>query len=717
LIQEIQSHYTARELTGLPGVPQSVKGVHQKAERENWPSQKRSGKGGGNEYPLSALPPETRDHLVNQAIAQLPEKVCQFPQITQGAEVPALVEKTVLQPVATLKKWQTSTMEARLIIIRLIERAVPSIGATKAIRILVKQAADGTLPDEIQHLVPIANKRSGDGHDRSLSERSLMRWWSSYQKAGGNYAALAPAKVEKEKLPLWAPFFLKAYRVPQKISVAHAIEDMAEQLPAGTTLPTEAQAYRVLAKMSTLDQQRGRMTGKELRSQKGFIRRSTDDLEPLEIVLCDGHSWKGYIAHPVHGRHFKPEVCAIIDAATRVIIGWSAGLAESSQTVADAVRHAVTVSEEKPEGGIPAILYADRGAGNEANVNSDPFCGMYARLGMTYKTGIPGNSQARGLIERVQKTVWIRAAKKLDTYTGPGMDSTVQRKVYLALEKDVKAAVKAGKEGKKSEKLLSWSEFLDFCNDEVADYNRRPHSALPRITDRVTGLRRHMCPLEMWSKFLAEGWTAMVPEPEELDSLFRPHVTVTTRRGEVRVFGNLYYSGDLVHYNGATVIVAYDIHDANRVWVKDQEERLICIARWNANKRDFYPKSVREQAIDDRLNRRKKLKLQQIEEIEAEAAVPLQLVAARELPPEVIAFEQRQEKKEKQKEIAQSCFDNVADLCDDIRRRQKQGGASEYETTWADDYDRSMGSGKRLGLYKIDPNCAGRFAAQAAHGQ
>lgn len=720
---ELKSHYNASELLGLPGIVdlkgrpiQSVKGVLEKATRENWSSQKRAGRGGGREYPVTALPAETRDHLMHQLVAQLPETLGHLPANTAGTAL-VVAEQPAVPAVATLKKWQTSTMDARMVFIRLIEQAASTIGATKAVRILVKQAAEGTLPDEVQHMVPLANKRCGDGSDRTLSERTLMRWWSDYKKNGGNYAALAPKSVEKEELPPWAPYFLQCYRVPQKISVPHAIEDMAEILPAGLQLPSESQVYRFMEKYSKLDLQRGRMTGKELRSQKGFIRRSTDELLPLDVCLCDGHSWKGYVAHPVHGRHFKPEVCAIIDAATRVIIGWSAGLAESSQTVADAVRHSVTVSEDKPEGGIMAILYADRGAGNQANVNSDPFVGMYARLGITYKTGIPGNSQARGLIERVQKTVWIRAAKKTATYTGPGMDSTVQRKVYLALEKDVKAAVKAGKHGKKSEKLMSWQEFLDFCHAEVADYNRRPHTALPRITDRETGLRRHMCPLEMWSKHMAEGWTAEVPEPAELQSLFRPHITATTRRGEVRLFGNIYYSGDLVHYNGATVIVAYDIHDASQVWVKDQDERLICIARWNANKRAFFPISAVEQAREDRKNRRKKLLLGHLEEVEAEANVALEIVETRELPPEVIAFEERQQAKQLQRQETQACFDTISDLRDDIRRRETQGQASEYETTWADDYDRSLGSGKRLGLYKEDPNCARRFTLDTAQAQ
>jgi putative transposase len=595
-------------------------------------------------------------------------------------------------------------MDARLVIIRLIESMAPSIGVSKAIKAIVKQATDGQLHPEILHM---ANGRAGD--TRTLSEKTLERWWGIYRRAGCDYSALAPKSPKRGEIPPWAPYFLQCYRVPQKISIVHALEDMADIIPAEIPIPSEYQVRRYLDKFSRLDIQRGRMTGKELKSVKGFIRRDTSQFEPLDICLCDGHSFKAYVAHPVHGRPFKPEVCAVIDAVTRVCIGWSAGLAESSQTVADAVRHAVTVNETKLYGGIPAILYADKGAGNEATVNSDPFIGMYARLGITYRTGIPGNSQARGRIERMQASLWVRAAKELPTYTGKGMDEQVKRKVYLQMDTDVKQALREGRQGAKSPILLAWRDFLDFLAVAVEEYNRRPHQGLPRITDSNNGLRRNMCPLEMWSRFLAEGWTPEVPEAAELDGLFRPHVTVTTRRGEVRLFGNIYYSADLVHYAGETVIVSYDIHDAAQVCVKDMEERLIAVARWDANKKAFYPVPFVEKAREDRKARRVKTLQGHLDEVEAEAQAAPVLVEYRELPQEVIAYEVKKEEKERQIAQSRQYFSSAAEIYDDIRERQKRGEANPYEIQWADDKD--LSGVKRVGLYRDDPACTGRFRA------
>jgi putative transposase len=711
-----KTHYTAKELANLPGLPSTEQAINYRARKENWPSQPRAGRGGGKEFPLSVLPKETRDHLMGQLIARLPDTVANLPERATETAV-ALIEKPALPAIATLKKWQRDTMDARIYFLRLVqEAAAKGLGITSAIRTLVQKSVQGELPPEAQAMVHLANQKSGtDTKKRALSERSLMRWWSEWNKGGKQASALAPKAVERDEIPAWVPYFLQVYRVPQKISVAHALEDLPAVLPPAIEAPSEHQVRRFLAKYSKLDIERGRMTGKELKSLKGFTRRDTSMFQPLDICLCDGHSFKAKVAHPVHGRPFKPEVCAVIDAVTKVVIGWSAGLAESSQTVADAYRHAVTVNDQKRYGGVPAILYADKGAGNEAEVNSDPFCGMYARVGSTYKTGIPGNSQARGLIERAQGSLWVRAAKKLPTFTGNGMDEQVQRKVYLTMESDVKKALKAGKEGKKSELCLSWQEFLEFAAQEVTEYNLRPHSALPRITDPSSGLRRHMCPLEMWAKWIGEGWRPEVPETSELDGLFRPHVTVTTRRGEVRLFGNIYYDATLVHYGGQTVIVAYDIHDASLVWVKDEEERLICTARFEANKRAFYPVSAVEKAREDRRSRRAKTLERHLDEVNAEANPAIEAAPiAIELPQEVIAFEAKQKEKEAKKQASRAFFDNVSDLCDDIRKRQREREASQYEIQWADDYERSLGSGKRLGLYKTDPNCTGP-KEQAVH--
>lgn len=51
--------YSASELAGMPGLPTTRQGVLNRANRENWPSRTRKGKGGGREFRVIAVPAET----------------------------------------------------------------------------------------------------------------------------------------------------------------------------------------------------------------------------------------------------------------------------------------------------------------------------------------------------------------------------------------------------------------------------------------------------------------------------------------------------------------------------------------------------------------------------------------------------------------------------------------------------------------------------------
>lgn len=55
--------YSVQELLSLPGLPGSVRGIQKMADRQCWQSRKRVGRGGGREYHVSSLPPETQAML------------------------------------------------------------------------------------------------------------------------------------------------------------------------------------------------------------------------------------------------------------------------------------------------------------------------------------------------------------------------------------------------------------------------------------------------------------------------------------------------------------------------------------------------------------------------------------------------------------------------------------------------------------------------------
>ncbi|WP_321532303.1 Mu transposase C-terminal domain-containing protein [uncultured Desulfuromonas sp.] len=609
--------FTAKELAdrAIDSLPKTESGMKRRADRDGWDSRKRSGSK-ALEYHISSLPDAVQSALLDHAIATLPETSCALPQANDN--LPA--EYADLPAPAQLAGWQRSTMDARYAILNLVNTIAERRGLNKAIDHVLAQAKNDLLPEHIQALIPVANARSANGEGKNtLSRRTIYRW-RDLAAIGGT--ALAPKPARKKEIQPWAKYFLKCYQRPQKPSVQDALDEMKLALPEGVAMPSQSQCYRLLNKMSAVDRNKGRMSAKELKSIKPFRRRDTSELLPLDVCQCDGHSFKAKVAHPVHGRPFKPECCAVIDAATRMVIGWSSGLAESAETVADALRHAISTSESKPCGGIMAITYADPGSGNLATVNAHPAFGRYARLGITFKTGITGNSQARGLVERLQKSLWIRAAKQLPTYMGRDMDSSIAHKIDLQLKKEIKNPGASGI-------LPSWPQFRDLCAAAVEHYNNTPHSSLPKITD-AGGNRRYMTPQECWNLHVAQGWKPETVDNDELADLFRPRTEVKCNRGEVRMFGNIYFSRDLMDYHQETVILEYEPQDGSFVMVRDMEERLICRAEFEANKSSMFPMDAVTAAREARAKGREKRLLQKLEEVRLERNGVIELEPSRE---------------------------------------------------------------------------------------
>lgn len=602
--------FTAAELAGLPGLPGTERGIRKSGQSWKFREVPAACRGGRRfEYHLSSLPDAARLHLEEAQIQHILAVPATQLQVVKEAQLPAISEDTT-----QLKGWQRRAMEARLAILHHVDLMAITIGVDRAIKRMVELASTHELPEHLMQMVPLANARTGQNGSRTLSRPTIYKW-ISLRKQGN--AALAPRAQEERGMPSWAFQALGFYRQPHKPSIAAVHEQLAKLLP---DCPSIHSLRRFLTKkMSRLDVQKGRMSPGQVRNKiKMFTERSLEGFLPLDIAIVDGHTYKAKVAHPVHGKPFQPEVCGMIDAVTRVCFGWSAGLSESAETVAGAVRHGVTVNEDKKLGGIPAILYSDNGAGNMAQVNSKEVVGLFARLGITHKTGRPGNPQGRGMVERLQATLWIRSAEELPTFVGKKMDGDVARSVHLATARDIK------RQGR-SDLVIGWQEFLDHLARSVDAYNRRPHRSLPKITDPTTGLRRHMCPYEMWARFLVEGWQPVVPDAAEIEDLYRPRITVKVRRGFVRLLGSTYGDRALEHYNEMELPVAYDINDASKVWVYDEEERLICKAKFEPTKRSYFPVPEVDQSRARRAKRRLKLVDLKREEIELEALGPAYL--------------------------------------------------------------------------------------------
>lgn len=235
--------------------------------------------------------------------------------------------------------------------------------------------------------------------------------------------------------------------------------------------------------MPAIERMRGRMGPRALRQLKAFVRRDVADLWPTAVYVTDGHTHHAQVQHPLTGKQFRPEITATIDVVTRRLVGWSTALAENTWGTIDALRHAFTTS------GVPDIWYVDNGSGFNNVVFDDALTGLLSRFDVEKHNRLPYRSQAGGVIERFHK-VWIEEARLLPSYVGVDMDPEARKRVDTIVATDI--------ETRGSSRLLqSWPDFVAWMDEQVVDYNNRPHSALPKIVDG-TGKRRNMSPNEAW---------------------------------------------------------------------------------------------------------------------------------------------------------------------------------------------------------------------------
>ena len=570
----MKASYTTAELGVLRD--KSERTILLQAKREGWVAQsKGSGKNHRTKYWATSSMPATSTALAAIRKAEAEALAAEI----ESAEGDKPLAPYQAQPLAS---WQSEIRDARLAILAEVVRMVPAHkGAILAAeRRFAELAASGELPERMQTVVNTANARKGKA--RALSAATLRLWRTKREKEGPD--SLAPKAPEKKaEYPVWLPTIFKFYRRPTKPSIAWCYEQVAG---SGVQLPSLTTVERTIARLPRVDSQRGRMGPRDIRNILAYCKRTFDDLLPGDVWSADGHKADMECAHPIHGQPIRPEIVTVIDIATRRVVGWSAEQHENALLVADSIRHAVQ------HHGIPAIYYVDNGCGFKNHVLDGPAAGMMARLGIRKEHSLPYRSQARGVIEKLNDTLWVREARGLVNYVGHDMDKEARQIVFKKVRKDLR-------DKGECKMLPSWQDFMGWATHMVAAYNARPHTSLPKILDADTGKRRHLSPDEMWQRHVAE---ADIPQltPYELDDCFRPYVERSVRRCIVKLFGNEYFSTELEAFHERRVQVGYDVHDPQRVWVRDEDGRLVCTAELNGHAAPYFPKSVVEQARERR---------------------------------------------------------------------------------------------------------------------
>ncbi|OOF43953.1 hypothetical protein BKK51_10465 [Rodentibacter trehalosifermentans] len=574
-----------KNILGLGGLPNSVQGITKKAKLENWQRRKKQGAKNAYEYLLSTLPDEAQEAIrLKFAIKTVENKP--KPALPQGRDTLNL---------RTCSEKQISISDARMAVARYVlqQEGTKKCQRRKLVRLVCDQVKLSTLLDVVLDMVRIANAKPRNG--LSLSERTLYEWVLAYEKAETaeeRLKSLVPKALGRRKKAwnehIWMRDFLPFYQTFTGITVAHAYKRFIAAYDGEK--PSLHQVRRVMSEVPEIVLQRGRLTGAAYAQKMPVNRRDWEVFGLFEIYVGDGHGFKAKVRHPDHAHGFQPEVTAIIDGRTRYLVGWSLAKSESVIAVGDALRHAIE------RYGLPLIYYSDNGGGEKNKRLDCEITGLFARLGITHKTGRPGNPQGRGLIERLWETTLIPLAKEYETSVAKTVDKSMAHLIHRKIESAVNAIEKGkaltAEQKRFYNKMPRWEQFIADVERVFEEYNHTPHSELPKKVDG-----KNFSPAEY------RDWIMEHEHPErrlltsfECELLFRPEEIRTVARGEIELFTNRYFSTELAEYHGDKVRVGFDIHDPSYVIVKTMDGRWICRAELNGNRKAAFAPSVIEQA-------------------------------------------------------------------------------------------------------------------------
>ncbi|ASJ24124.1 transposase [Laribacter hongkongensis] len=590
-----KTHFSASELAkmALPSLPTAAKNIIAKADREHWVAKRRNGKGGGLEYAITSLPQEAQTEIRRRQAQELLESSAAsitLPEKGRSARREEQLNLT-LTTVERLTSKQRAVAEARCALVGEVRKLSRVMGVKAAWQHVVDAAKHNALPFPLQQLVNVANARSNQ--ERTFSVRSMSRWWTlfhSTESPSERLRRLAPQVREAEQaMPWWLGAFLAAYRRPGKPSLSEAYRDFAKAFPANEIVPSVHAVRRILKKLPPAALYVGRHTGAALKAKLPFVRRDWSQLQPGDVWVGDGHGLKAKVINPETGAPQVMEVTAVLDAASRMVTGWSVHLSENTLAVSDALRHGMTRWHR------PLMYYSDNGAGETGKVLDADLTGILPRLGIHHETGIPGNAQGRGIIERLWQSTTLPLARKYGTYQGKSADRDSLRLV----NRDISRALTAAKNAPEGTLVNiphapAFAQFIADLTEVFDEYNQTPHSSLPKrsgVHMTPAGYYAEFCPYTDDDRLCAA----------ELDDLFRPTFTRTASRGEVRLWNNVYFSRELMEVDGQEVQVGVDIHDGSEVIVRDMQGRFVCRAAFEANKVAAFPVSLRDRLADERI--------------------------------------------------------------------------------------------------------------------
>lgn len=313
-------------------------------------------------------------------------------------------------------------------------------------------------------------------------------------------------------------------------------------------------------------------------TQKAFFRRCIDNALPGDIYAADGYKADIYLAHPITGKIFRPELTVAIDVASRHIVHVRVDEHEGTYAVQNMWAEAFAKWNH-----VPLQLYVDHGSGHDNHLMCDELTGFYNRAGVQHVIfAHPGNPHGKGWIERFFRTFkddFLRVQWADFCCADEQADEVLNR---------VTNEVKAGRL-----KLPSLQEFMASMQAWLERYHSRP------IPGRDDGISK----AALWAQLQPVAPTG------SMEVMKRRSAPRKVRRASVVQDGREYGHADLHQWNGQTVVLEFDLMDDKVAVVRTLKGEFICDANLIAKKNQFSDNrldDLRQKRLDNQIARKEK---------------------------------------------------------------------------------------------------------------
>lgn len=331
-----------------------------------------------------------------------------------------------------------------------------------------------------------------------LSLSTFKRWLRQYRRYGLEGLKGKP-RSDKGKYRKISPQLLTAIEtVKQELGVA-SVSDLYRKLLMAGHICRETISYETLRKLVHQHHllQKDRAVKQRKKFEKEFINQLwMVDFKQGKSIRCGKRLHRSYL-------------CAIIDDASRLLVGYEWGLNEDSTLFARTFKKAVSIY------GIPEILYCD-----QAKVfRSHYILKLCARLGISLLNAEPYSPESKAKIERFNRTI---------------------QQMFYPLVKDFAALDVA-------QLNIEFDTFIQKV------YHQRTHSSLGQS------------PLKKYQQLLNKISVKRINQ-NQLEQFFLTTIKRKVRLDSTVVIKNTYYEVDM-KYAGGSIEIAFPIDNPSRLFL------------------------------------------------------------------------------------------------------------------------------------------------------